>query len=104
MNTSATLKNIAPDWHRADIVAALHKRGWSLRRLALQHGYKSPGALGNELDRPWPKGERLIAAAIGTAPETIWPSRYQKRKFTPVLTLPLVFDRSDTNLCAGGQP
>ncbi|EEJ2444476.1 helix-turn-helix domain-containing protein [Salmonella enterica subsp. enterica serovar 13,23:y:e,n,z15] len=25
---------------------------------------------------PWPKGERLIAEALGVAPEKIWPSRY----------------------------
>ncbi|WP_249891443.1 helix-turn-helix domain-containing protein [Mixta hanseatica] len=25
----------------------------------------------------WPKGERLIAEALGVAPEQIWPSRYR---------------------------
>ncbi|WP_404873652.1 transcriptional regulator [Klebsiella pneumoniae] len=29
------------------------------------------------LNRRWPKGERLIAEALGVAPETIWPSRYR---------------------------
>lgn len=64
------------DWHRADIVCALRKAGWSLRRLSAHHGYASPTTLTTALDRPWPKGERLIAEAIGVAPETIWPSRY----------------------------
>lgn len=71
-------KSQSDDWHRADIVAALRKKGWSLRRLSLENGYKSAGSLKNALDRPWPKGERLIAEAIGVTPETIWPSRYHK--------------------------
>ncbi len=66
----------AADWHRADIVAALRKAGWSLRRLATHHGYASPNTLTNALARPWPKGERIIAEAIGVDPATIWPSRY----------------------------
>lgn len=83
MNTSSTQKNTAEDWHRADIVAALHKAGWSLRRLSIEAGL-SAGALNNALDRSWPKAERIIAAAIGEAPEAIWPSRYEKRHFKPV--------------------
>ncbi|WP_374348540.1 transcriptional regulator [Chitinimonas sp.] len=69
-------KAAAADMHRADIVAALHKRGWSLRSLAKHHNYKTPTALGNALDRKWPKGEKLIADAIGLPPEAIWPTRY----------------------------
>lgn len=65
------------DWHRADIVAELRKAGWSLRRLATHHGYAAPTTLTNALARPWPKGERIIAAAIGVDPATIWPSRYE---------------------------
>lgn len=64
------------DWHRADIVAAVHKAGWTLRKLAVHHGYKQATTLSVALDRPWPKGERIIARAIGTDPSTIWPSRY----------------------------
>ena len=84
MNTLHAAKKTAVDWHRADIVAALHKKGWSLRKLSQEVGL-SAGALNNALDRPWPKAERIIAAAIGEAPETIWPSRYEKRHFKPVL-------------------
>lgn len=64
------------DWHPADIVAALRKKGWSLRRLAKHHGYASPTQLTHPLQRHWPKGERLIADAIGVSPAEIWPSRY----------------------------
>jgi len=66
----------SPDWHPADIVCALHKSGWTLRRLSRHHGYRHAGTLRTAIQRPWPKGERLIAAAIGVAPEVIWPSRY----------------------------
>lgn len=66
------------DWHPADIGASLKKRGWSLRRLSVFHGY-SPTVLENAIRRPWPKGERLIAEAIGVAPETIWPERHATR-------------------------
>lgn len=71
------------DWHRADIVAALRKSGWSLRKLAIHHGYASPTTLTTALDRPWPKGERLIADAIGIDPETIWPTRYTQNYTQP---------------------
>lgn len=70
-------KSALLDWHRADIVAALRKAGWSLRRLSAHHGYASPSTLTHALDRHWPKGEQLIADAIGVAPETIWPTRYK---------------------------
>lgn len=62
-------------WHPADIVAALRKRGWSLRRLSVHHGY-SPTVLARALRLPWPKGEALVAAALDLAPEEIWPDRY----------------------------
>jgi Ner family transcriptional regulator len=78
MNQCKQPKKAAPDWHRADIVAALRKAGWSLRKLSAHHGYASANTLAKALDRPWPKGERLIAAAIGQKPEAIWPSRYLK--------------------------
>lgn len=78
MNKHDTPKKPAlTDWHRADIVAAVRKAGWTLRKLSLHHGYADGGTLTKAMDRPWPKGERLIAAAIGVDPATIWPSRYR---------------------------
>ena len=100
MNTSSAQKNAAVDWHRSDIVAALHKAGWSLRRLSQQAGL-SAGALNNALDRPWPKAERIIAAAIGEAPETIWPSRYEKRHFKPVFPIVPPSAANTSTACAG---
>lgn len=65
------------DWHKADIGAALKKRGTSFAALSRQHGLAS-STLHNAIVRPWPKGEKIIANAIGVAPEEIWPSRYSK--------------------------
>lgn len=79
-------KSAQADWHRADIVAALHKKGWSLRALSMQSGLGA-GTLKAALERPYKKAEGIVAAAIGVAPEVIWPTRYAKRNFTPVLTL-----------------
>lgn len=63
------------DWHRADIVAALKKRGLSVRQLSRDAGL-SENTLANALRSPWPKGEEIIATAIGKKPEEVWPSRY----------------------------
>lgn len=75
-------KAVPEDWHRADIVAALRKAGWSLRALATHHGYSSPTTLIAALDRRWPKGQNLIAEAIGVDPAVIWPSRYLSKDST----------------------
>lgn len=64
-----------PDWHSADIIAALKKQGTSLSATSRQAGLAS-STLANALIRHWLKGERLIAEALGVAPEQIWPSRY----------------------------
>jgi Ner family transcriptional regulator len=79
MDTKAPRKNQprakAQDWHPADIVAALRKAGWSLRRLSAHHGY-APQSLRRATDKPWPIAEAKIAEAIGVPPQRIWPSRY----------------------------
>ena len=64
------------DWHPADIIAALKKRGTSLAAVSRNAGLAS-STLTNALTRRWPKGERLIAEALDVAPESIWPSRYR---------------------------
>ncbi|PIT10245.1 MULTISPECIES: helix-turn-helix domain-containing protein [Snodgrassella] len=76
-------KNTA-DWHRADIVAALKKQGWSIAALSREAGLSS-NTLKTALAAPYLKGERIIAAAIGVAAEEIWPTRYARRNFHPVL-------------------
>lgn len=63
------------DWHPADVLAALKKRGHSLAGLSVTNGYH-PTAAGKALKRSWPAMEAIIAAAIGLTPAVIWPSRY----------------------------
>ncbi|CAM3856259.1 helix-turn-helix domain-containing protein [Rahnella victoriana] len=63
------------DWHPADIIAALRKKGTTLAAVSRAAGLSS-STLSNALSRPWPKGEMLIAQAIGVQPSLIWPSRY----------------------------
>lgn len=63
------------DWHSADIIAALRKRGTTLAALSRQSGLSS-STLANALVRSWPKGEWIIAEALNIHPSEIWPSRY----------------------------
>ncbi|EBX5211509.1 transcriptional regulator [Salmonella enterica subsp. enterica serovar Java] len=68
------------DWHPADIIAGLRKRGTSLAAVSRNAGLAS-STLANALTRHWPKGERLIAEALDVAPEDIWPSRDRKSEY-----------------------
>ncbi|TCL07004.1 helix-turn-helix domain-containing protein [Sodalis ligni] len=67
------------DWHPADIVAGIKKKGTTMAAISRSAGLAS-STLANMLTRHWPKGERLIADVIGKRPEEIWPSRYQMKK------------------------
>ena len=78
MNTASEPKGNQTDgvdWHPADVLAALKKRGQSLAGLSVANGYH-PTAAGKALKQPWPAIEQLIAAVLGLAPQAIWPSRY----------------------------
>ena len=70
--------NSKKDWHPADIIAALKKKGTTLSALSRQSGY-TPSTLANALARPWTKGEMIIANALGVEAKRIWPSRYRKK-------------------------
>jgi lambda repressor-like predicted transcriptional regulator len=50
------------DWHPADIIAGLRKKGTSLAAESRRNGLSS-STLANALTRPWPKGELIIARA-----------------------------------------
>lgn len=67
------------DWHPADIIAGLKKKGTTLSAESRKAGLSS-STLANALVRHWPKGEMLIAKALECEPADIWPSRYQGRK------------------------
>lgn len=72
------------NWHPADIIAALRKKGTTLAALSRESGLCS-STLSNALSRPWPKGELLIAQAIGVTPSEIWPQRYFDQSGRPIV-------------------
>lgn len=78
MTTTDPLKKpAAKDWHWADVLAAIRKRGWSLRQIAKEEGYAHGNVLGEAARRPYPRAEAIIAAYAGVDhPAVIWPSRY----------------------------
>lgn len=88
------------DWDPADVVAALRKAGWSLRRLSLAHGYH-PDALKHALQRPYPRAERIIARVLEIDPEAIWPSRYRFRP-SKGASSPCPYQDRTKNNTAGG--
>ena len=51
------------------------KRGITLRELSRSAGL-SPDSLRNVFTRNWPRAEQIIAQALETTPDMIWPSRY----------------------------
>lgn len=71
-----TKKNRGTDWHRADVLAEVKKKGASLAALGRANGL-SPYTLKNALDKRYPSGEEIIATFIGATPQDIWPSRYE---------------------------
>jgi Ner family transcriptional regulator len=76
MQTKKKIKKSEPtDWHPYDITAGIWKRGWTLRKLAIQNGY-SAGSIRKVLRKPWPKAEKILADILGLPPWAIWPSRY----------------------------
>lgn len=76
MKTTRPLKKASlGDWHPADIVAALHKRGLTLRKLAERCEVSPPAVIKALRERNLPS-ERRIAEAIGIPAQAIWPSRY----------------------------
>lgn len=75
--TNPSPKKASPeDWHPADILAALHKRGITLRGLARSHGLSNSSTLSAAMIRSYPKSEQRLADALGVHPKEIWPSRY----------------------------
>ena len=68
-------KPASKDWHKADIIGGLWKLNTSIQKLSRENNYKGNG-LEQAIRRCWPKGERIIAEALGTTAPTIWPSRY----------------------------
>ncbi|HEX7820650.1 MAG TPA: helix-turn-helix domain-containing protein [Sphingobium sp.] len=66
------------DWHKADIKAAIEKRGGSLTQLAQNAGV-SKQAISLALHaRVSERCDRVISDFLNVPPAKIWPSRYEK--------------------------
>ena len=68
------------DWHPAEVVCELKKKGISLSRLARENGYKSATPFTMALRQSYPKVEAIIAEAVGVTPQAIWPKRIEARR------------------------
>lgn len=77
MANNTAKKASQEDWHPADILAAFHKRGITLRELSRRCGIKGSSTLSKAMvDTAYPINERRIADALGLEPKDIWPTRY----------------------------
>lgn len=75
MDDFSTKECSAEGWHRADIIAAVHKRGTSLRRLAVKVGF-AQSTLRSALFKPHPKANSVVAEFIGVPLNELWPAWY----------------------------
>lgn len=66
----------AKDWHRADVLAALKKRGLSLKEVGERAGYQHADSAYHVLRTAMPRLEFEIGRILGVPPQSIWPSRY----------------------------
>src|SRR4051794_38614369 len=66
------------NWHRADVVAEVHKLGSNLAELARQNG-RSESCLRVALTHPRSPSNRIIASFLGKAPHEIWPEWFNKK-------------------------
>ena len=80
MNSINSESQTIADMHRLDIVCSLHKKGITIKSLSLGAGLAA-GTLSKALDRPWTKGERIIAAALDMKPQDVWPTRYETKRY-----------------------
>jgi Ner family transcriptional regulator len=64
------------NWTRQRILFELRERGTSAAELADQHEL-TRFTVYSAMERPYPKVQRLIAAALDVGCETIWPQFYR---------------------------
>ena len=72
------LRSKKGDWHRAQVLAELKMKGLSLAEVSRSSGLASR-TLNNVFYRTYPKGQEIIAKALGKPAVAIWPSRYIKQ-------------------------
>ena len=76
MANNSTKKTSQEDWHPADIVAALHKRGYTLRDIAREEGLNDSSTLSKAMVQSYPAGERRLAKYAGVPVQDMFPTRY----------------------------
>lgn len=76
MANNSTKKTSREDWHPADIVAALHKRGYTLRDIAREEGLNDSSTLSKAMVQSYPAGERRLAKYAGVPLQEMFPTRY----------------------------
>lgn len=65
-------------WHRADIIAAIHKRGTSLAQLGREHGL-GDSTLRAALQAPRTPSNRIIASFLNVSLQELWPAWFDER-------------------------
>lgn len=68
---------MAKNWHRADVVAEIHKAGSSLAGLARQHGY-ADSSLRAALCAPRRPANLIIAKFLHLSLHDLWPSWFDE--------------------------
>ena len=59
-------------WHRADIIAAVHKRNTTLTKLSRDAGL-ADATMRSALHKPHPSANRYLAKFLGVPPHVLWP-------------------------------
>lgn len=62
-------------WHPQDIIAAVRKRGTSLQRLGLEHGFERT-TFNKALHHRFPRSHAIIAEFLGVPRHELWPHWY----------------------------
>lgn len=76
MTINASKKASPKDWHPADILAALRKRGYSLRDIARAEGLSDSTVLSRALTHSYPANELRLAKYAGVPVQEMFPTRY----------------------------
>lgn len=67
-----------PGWHRADIIAAIHRRGITLEELGRRNG-KGRASMSAALIKPSRGCNLIIANLIGVTAHELWPAWFDAK-------------------------
>ncbi len=62
-------------WHREDIIAAVRKRGSTLKRLGREHGF-ALHTVNQCLTKRFPNAHEVVANFLGVSRGEVWPHWY----------------------------